>query len=95
MGWLSFGKEDLGYEIREINRKLGIIMAQVQVAQEDLDAVGSSLESLVETVRSIDTSQLPDADKSSLLTGLTDLTSAINEKLSPSTPVEPPAEGDV
>lgn len=74
---------------------LRIIVAQVQIAQEDLDGVGSSLEALVEVVRQIDTTKLPDADKTALLNGVTDLTSAINEKLSPSTPVEAPVESDV
>lgn len=79
----------------KIYRKLDHLMAQVSIEQDDLDAVGTSLEELVDVVRTIDTSKLPAADKTKLQGGLTDLTSAINDKLSPTTPVEPPAEGDV
>lgn len=84
----------LGLELTE-QRKLKDIMGAVQLEQDDLDAVGDSLENLVSIVQQIDTSQLPDADKTKLSQGLTDLTTAINDKLSPSTPVTPPADGDV
>lgn len=87
-------KKVLGNELTE-QRKLSELMAAVQIEQDDLDAVGSALETLVETVKQIDTSQLPAADKTKLSQGLTDLTTAINDKLSPTTPVDPPVDGDV
>jgi ABC-type transporter Mla subunit MlaD len=93
--WLSFGAVDIGEELRDIKHLLRRIMAAVQIQQEDLDATADALTALVTAVREIDTTQLPDADKTRLQASLTDLTSAINEKLSPSTPVDPPAEGDV
>lgn len=92
---LQHGQHEIKKHLRTIITGEKIIMAQVQIEQDDLDAVGSSLEALVDVVRQIDTSQLPDADKTALQNGLTDLTSAINDKLAPSTPVTPPADGDV
>jgi hypothetical protein len=93
--FLSFGSVDIGQELRDIKQLLGRIMAAVQIQQEDLDATADALTALVTAVREIDTTQLPDADKTRLQSSLVDLTTAINEKLSPSTPVEPPVEGDV
>jgi ABC-type transporter Mla subunit MlaD len=93
--WFGAGWTDIGAELRDINHLLRRIMAAVQIQQEDLDATADALTALVTAVREIDTTQLPDADKTRLQSSLTDLTSAINEKLSPSTPVDPPADGDV
>lgn len=82
--------------VEELVERMGFqIMAQVSIDQQDLDDVGTALEDLVNVVRQIDTSKLPAADKTSLSQGLTDLTNALNEKLSPTTPVTPPSEGDV
>jgi ABC-type transporter Mla subunit MlaD len=93
--WFGAGWTDIDAELRDIKHLLRRIMAAVQIQQEDLDATADALTALVTAVREIDTTQLPDADKTRLQSSLTDLTSAINEKLSPSTPVDPPADGDV
>lgn len=65
-------------------------MAEVKIAQEDLDSVGDTLTALVTAVSEIDTTVLPDADQSRLRSALTDLTAAVNSKL----PVDVPTGED-
>ena len=96
MPWISFGADDLGEkmaqlyaqntQILQIVRK---IMADVKIAQEDLDSTATALRTLVEKLNSLDLTPLPAADQSALVSAVADVTSAVNRVTGSSTPDVP------
>lgn len=99
--FFSFGKVDIGQELREIKQLLhGIrhtqeyIMALVQIDQTVLDAFGTTLGEIADGVQALvddETNPLTDAD----VTGITAPIARLQEILTaPETPVEetPPVE---
>lgn len=66
------------------------IMAAVQIEQDDLDAVASSLEALVTLINGLDTTVLAPADETALKAAVADVTAAVNGKLPVTTPVTDP-----
>lgn len=56
----------------------GVIMAQVQVAQEQLDEVVTKVGSVIEVLNGIDLSELPEGDFTAINTALNDLATAAN-----------------
>lgn len=80
----------LGQEL-SISKKEKAIMAAVQVEQDDIDAVATSLNDLVAEVDSLDTSQLPAGTLDGLKSAASSLADHINAKLPVTNPVTPPA----
>lgn len=96
MAWLSFGTEDVGRELAairaqntEILKIVRQIMADVKIAQEDLDATASALRALVDKLNSTDFTPLPTADQNGIVSAVSDLVSAVNKATGTSTPDVP------
>ena len=64
-------------------------MADVKIAQEDLDATAAALRTLVEQLNSVDLTPLPAADQSALIGAATDLATAVNRVTGSNTPDVP------
>jgi hypothetical protein len=69
--------QNRNYQVQD-SRRDQIIMAQVQIAQEDLDATATALRGLVDKVNELDLTPLPAADQAALVSAVADLTSAVN-----------------
>lgn len=81
----------LGMELHQIQEE-DMIMAKVQVEQDDIDGLASGFESLVAAVDAIDVTSLPEGTLDGVKTALTDLTDHVNAKLPVVTPVTPPSD---
>lgn len=80
-----FGREDIGKELSdlkaqsaEILRIVRIIMADVKIAQEDLDATAGALRTLVTQLNDLDLTPLPAADQTALVNAVSEVTAAVN-----------------
>jgi phosphopantothenate synthetase len=96
VGWFSFGTDDLGEELAtvkaqntELLRLVRIIMADVKIAQEDLDSTASALTALVTKLNSLDLTPLNAADQSALVSAVADVTNAVNRVTGTSVPDVP------
>lgn len=92
--WINFGGEDIGAELRKLNRNMELLMAAVQVDQTVLDAIGTELSAVADAVQAIvDNPDVPlgAADLAPITAPLARIQDALTE---PETPVEPapPAE---
>lgn len=96
MGWLNFGSEDLGRELAtvkaqntEMLRLVRIIVSDVKIAQEDLNATATALTALVTKLNDLDLTPLPAADQSALVSAVADVTNAVNRVTGTSVPDVP------
>lgn len=96
MGWLNFGPENLAEEIAALRAQnslvlkiVRIIMADVKIAQEDLDSTASALRSLVTKLNELDLTPLPAADQNALVSAVADVTNAVNRVTGSQTPDVP------
>lgn len=96
VAWISFGPDNLGQDLAtvkaqndEILRLVKQLMADVKIAQADLDATATALRALVDKLNSTDFTPLPAADQSGIVSATADLVSAVNKATGTSTPDVP------
>lgn len=103
VAFFFWGDQDIGQELsaikkqqaemhadlHEILRLVRIIMADVKIAQEDLDATASALTALVTKLNDLDLTPLPSADQSALVSAVTAVTDAVNRVTGPKVPDVP------
>jgi len=103
VAWLSFGAGDPSAELAIVKANLDqikaqladvlqivrTIMADVKIAQEDLDSTASALRALVTKLNDLDLTPLPAADQSALVSAVADVTNAVNRVTGSNTPDVP------
>lgn len=99
--WFSSGPEDLGKELAaikatqaEILTIVRTIMADVKIAQEDLDATASALRAVVTKLNDADLSSLGKADQTGIVGAVSDLTDVVNRITGSATPDVPTPNPD-
>ena len=103
VAFFSWGNQDLSQELRDLRdeqaalhadvhkilQMVRIIMADVKIAQADLDAAADALRALVTKLNETDFTPLPAADQSGIVSAVTDLTDVVNRITGPKIPDVP------